>query len=96
MIQSTSNLPGFYRADALSSSSGQKTPAPKTQEQIGDHLSNAQTQSLRDALAQTSAIRPHMVERGKALAVDTNYPPRQLIESLSRLMIQSRDLSSNT
>lgn len=93
MIQSTSNLSGFYRTDALSNSLGQKTPVPQTQAEPNDSLSSANTQSLREALAQTSDVRPNVVERGKSLAVDPNYPPRQIIESLAKLMVESRDLS---
>jgi len=95
MIQPTSNTSGFVRTDALSQSNGQKTPAPKTQAPNSDTLSSANTQSLREALAQTSEIRPQVVARGKALAVDPSYPPRQIIESLAKLMIASRDLSAN-
>ena len=95
MIQPTSNTSGFIRTDALSQSNGQKTPVSNAQANNSDTLSSANTQNLREALAQTSAVRPHMVEKGKALAIDPNYPPRQLIESLARLMVDSRDLSLN-
>jgi hypothetical protein len=92
MIQPTSNSTGYIRTDALSSSSGQKTPASKTEAETGDSLSSANTQSLREALAQTSEIRPAMVARGKALAVD----PSAIIESLAKLMVDSRDLSATS
>ena len=95
MIQSTSNLTGFYRADALSSLPSQKTPPASTQSGSGDQLSSASTDGLRQALAQTNAVRPDVVAKGKALAVDLNYPPRQIIESLAKLLVDSRDLSSN-
>lgn len=94
MIQPTSHSSGYNRTDALSTSSGQKTPAPKPQAANSDSLSSANTQSLREALAQTSEIRPHVVARGKSLAVDPTYPPREIIESLAKLMIDSRDLSA--
>jgi len=96
MIQSTSNLSGYYRADALSNLPSQKTVPAPTQTGTGDHLSKASTDGLRQALAQTGEIRPNMVERGKALAVDPSYPPRQLIESLAKLKIQSRDPSETS
>jgi len=98
MIQSTSNLNGYYKAEALSSSPSQKTPTAATarpQSGTSDQLSSASTDGLRQALAQTNEIRPDVVARGKALAVDPNYPPRQIIESLAKLMVDSRDLSSN-
>ena len=96
MIQSTSNLTGYYRTESLSIQPGQKTPPTTIQKDTGDHLSSASTDSLRTALAQTQEIRPEVVTRGKALAVDPNYPPRQLIESLSKLMIESRDPSASS
>jgi hypothetical protein len=100
MIQSTSNLTGYYRTDAFSNAPTQKTPTPtatSTQAEAGasDQLSSASTDSLHQALAQTNEIRPEVVAKGKALAVDLNYPPRQIIESLAKLLVASRDLSNN-
>ena len=96
MIQPTSNFTGYSRADAISNLPSQKTTSANAQTAAtGDHLSSASTDSLRQALAQTTEIRPEVVARGKALAVDLNYPPRQIIESLAKLMIASRDLSTN-
>jgi uncharacterized membrane protein len=96
MIQSTSNLTSYFRADAISSQPSQKTPPASAQAAgTGDQLSSASTDGLRQALAQTSEIRPEVVAKGKALAVDPNYPPRQIIESLAKLMVDSRDLSNN-
>lgn len=95
MIQPTSHSSGFLRTDALSQSKGQKTPVAQNQANNSDTLSSANTQSLREALAQTSEIRPQMVARGKALAIDPTYPPRQIIESLAKLFVDSRDLSTS-
>lgn len=96
MIQPTSPSSAFLRTDALSQSNGQKTPASQNQVNNSDTLSSANTQSLREALAQTSEIRPQMVARGKALAIDPTYPPREIIESLAKLIVDSRDLSVAT
>lgn len=95
MIQSTSNIPGFYRTDALPSSIGKKTPSSQTEADTNDSLSSAGTQSLREALANAPEVRPQTVERGRKLAVDPTYPPRAIIESLAKLMVESRDLSSS-
>lgn len=94
MIQSTSNLSGYYRADSISTS-GQKSFTAKAQPEVGDSLSSANTSNLREALAQTSEIRPEIVARGKALAVDPSYPPRQILEGLAKLMVDSRDPATN-
>jgi hypothetical protein len=93
MIQSTSQLSGFYRTDAISTSVGHKTPAATVQAETGDRLSSANTDSLRASLRNSSEIRPEVVKRGRELAIDPNYPPRQIIESLSKLMIAAQDLS---
>ena len=96
MIQPTSNFTGYSRADAISNLPSQKTTSANPQaEATGDHLSSASTDVLRQALANTEQVRPEVVARGKALAVDLSYPPRQIIESLAKLMIASRDLSAN-
>jgi hypothetical protein len=93
MIQPTSNYLGFNRADALNESAQKNVPAPTAAPVDGDRLSNANTQTLRDALQNSPEVRPEMVERGARLAVDANYPPRQIIESLAKLFTQSEDLS---
>ena len=95
MIQSTSNLTGYPRADIISSLPSPKAPPAKLQSETGDHLSSANTDNLRAVLAQTQEIRPEVVARGKALAIDGSYPPRHIIESLAKLLTQSRDLSAN-
>ncbi len=56
-----------------------------------ERLSSANTQSLREALSKTPEIRPEVVENAKKLAVDPNYPPRELIERLAQLMTNSRE-----
>lgn len=95
MIQSTSNIPGFFRTDAFTNTNGKKSSSLTTDAGKIDSLSSASTQSLRDALANTSEVRSNVVERGKALAVDASYPPRAIIESLAKLMVESRDLTSS-
>lgn len=65
------------------------TPAP-----AGDSLSTGNVQRLQAALAATPEIRPEMVEHGTKLAVDPNYPPREIIEDVARLIVESEDLSN--
>jgi hypothetical protein len=95
MIQSTSNLTGYYRAEAISNQPSQKTPPANTQAGNSDSLSSASTDGLRQALAQTAEIRPEVVARAKVLAVDPSYPPRQILEGLAKLMVASSDPSNN-
>ncbi|MGC4072500.1 MAG: hypothetical protein QM760_08285 [Nibricoccus sp.] len=96
MIHSTSNLHGYNRTDAAAAiSTAKQASTPKADAEIGERLSSSSTQALREALNNSPEIRPEVVEKGKALAVDPNYPPRQLIESLAKLMVDSRDSSDS-
>jgi hypothetical protein len=89
MIHSTSNLHGYNRTDAAALSLAKQASTPKVEADSGERLSSSNTQALREALNNT----PEVVEKGKALAVDPNYPPRELIERLAKLMVDSRDAS---
>ena len=93
MIHSTSNLNGYNRTDAAALSIAKQASTPKVAADSGERLSSSNTQALREALNNTPEIRPEVVEKGKALAVDPNYPPRELIERLAKLMVDSRDAS---
>jgi hypothetical protein len=93
MIQSTSNLHGYNRTDAAALSLAKQASTSKIEVDNSERLSSANTQALREALNSSPEIRPEVVTKGKALAVDPNYPPREIIEGLARLMIESRDPS---
>ena len=93
MIHSTSHLDGYNRTDAVANACAKIAPAPKQDSPAQERLSSANTDALRAALAQTPEVRPEVVERGRRLVVDTNYPPRHIIEDLARLMVESRDSS---
>ncbi len=58
-----------------------------------DSLSTANANDLKAALARTDTVRPEVVERASHLAVDMNYPPRQIIEQVASLLAASHDLS---
>ncbi len=94
MIQPTSNLLGFNRPEALANSTSKlpSNPAPVVA-QTEDHLTSSSLNNLRSALARTPEVRPEVVARGHHLAVDLNYPPRELIERLAKLISASADLS---
>jgi hypothetical protein len=88
MIHSTSNshsLPG-----GLPPVGGKPagTPAPVAANR--DTLDTTASTSLREALA----ALPEVVEKGRQLAADANYPPRVIIEDIARLFVQSQDLSN--
>ena len=93
MIQPTSNFLGYNRADAASSSTAKPASPPPASLEKGDHLSSSQSKILREALSSTPEVRPDVVERGHKLAVDPNYPPRELILRLAKLMSETVDPS---
>jgi hypothetical protein len=93
MIHSTSNLHGYNRTDALATASAKSARAPKPSSDSGERLSSANTDALREALNNSPEIRPDAVERGYKLSIDPNYPPRELIERLAKLMVEARDPS---
>ncbi len=59
-----------------------------------DRVSLERHQQLQEALLRTPAIRPEVVARGKELAVDPNYPPLAVIESLASLITSAQDVST--
>jgi len=91
MIQSTSNLNGYNRTDPSSHLSAKPAANAKIDADNGERLSSSNTQALQEALKSSPEIRPEVVERGKLLAVDGSYPPRAIIESLSKLFVQARE-----
>lgn len=68
--------------------------AASTPAAAGDSLSTGNAQHLQAALAATPEVRPEMVAQGTKLAVDPNYPPREIIEDVAKLIVDSEDLSS--
>lgn len=91
MIHSTSNIHGFTRMDAAGNLPSKAATPQAHSHESSERLSSANTQSLREALNKTPEIRPEVVDKGKELAVDPNYPPRELIERLAELMNNSRE-----
>jgi hypothetical protein len=63
------------------------------QAQNEDSLSIQSAVGLQNALAVTPEIRPEVLARAEKLAVDLNYPPRQIIEGIAHLIALSRDPS---
>jgi len=57
-------------------------------------LSTASLEHLQQALAADPEVRPEMVEHGERLLVDSNYPPRAIIEHIARQIVESDDLSA--
>jgi hypothetical protein len=93
MIHSTSSSGSAVGAAAALLSASKSAVRPQTPGQ--DSLSLGQADGLRHALASQEEIRPDMVEKGRALAADPNYPPSSVIRSLAQAILQSPDLSED-
>jgi hypothetical protein len=93
MIHSTSQSHGSYRADAIPPHDGLSHAPRKIQQPGIDSLSTENAESLRQSLANTPEIRPEVVEAGRRLAIDPNYPPREIIEQLAKMFTNAVDPS---
>lgn len=69
-----------------------KAAAPKAPEARAEHesASAAREARLRDILAQEPTVRPDVVERGKTLAADPNYPATQLLAKLAEMFVDGK------
>lgn len=56
-----------------------------------ERLSSASQEILQAALADQPEVRPEIVEQGQRLAVDGNYPPKEIIRRLSEILVTSVD-----
>lgn len=52
---------------------------------LSDRVSLTNSSALEQALANSPASRPEMVERAKSLIADPNYPPAEVLSAVSRL-----------
>jgi hypothetical protein len=92
MINSTPSPGNSPLSNAVSlsqtpSSYTRGTPVPR------DSLSLDQADGLNSALASQPEIRPEMLEKGRALAADPNYPPLSVIQQVAGQIVNSPDLS---
>ena len=90
MINSTSKTDSRLRPEMIEGKPP-TTPAPRAPET--DRLSAASKESLQAALQQQPEIRPEVVALGQKLAVDSTYPPLEIIRQLSKMLIAMNDLS---
>ncbi|MGH8018563.1 MAG: hypothetical protein ACREIA_09770 [Opitutaceae bacterium] len=64
---------------------GNKSKPEETSENR-DQLSVGASSKIRQALDQIPEIRPEVVERGRQLAADPNYPPREVVQKIASLI----------
>lgn len=92
MIHSTSNSspsPG-----AIPPAGGKIPAKPAPAAPAPDTLDTTASSAVREALAALPEVRPEVVEHGRRLVVDANYPPRAIIEDIARMFMQSQDISN--
>jgi hypothetical protein len=92
MISSTSSSDRTVRPDPVSSpgSASVRPNSPRP-----DRISTESAALLRSELVRQPEVRPEVVERGRALAADPNYPSAQVIQSVARRILASPDLSED-
>jgi hypothetical protein len=93
MINSTSKTDPAVRPESIG---GKPPPAPAQRPPETDRMSAASRESLQTALRQQPEVRPDVVSLGQKLAVDANYPPREIIQQLSKMLIAMNDLSEQS
>jgi hypothetical protein len=87
MIESTSNSDRTARVGHTpTQASKAKNVAPGR-----DKFNSAQADTLREALARTPEVRPEVVERGKQLAADPNYPSPDILSKVAEIILRSPD-----
>jgi hypothetical protein len=69
--------------------------APKSSANRGGRLLSGATGQFQDALASQPEIRPEMVEKGRVLAEDPDYPSAAVIKHVAGLILNSPDLSED-
>jgi hypothetical protein len=92
MINSTTSTDRAVHAEAVAKS-GQVTVRGLANKP--DQLSTEHATYLREALARQPEIRPEVVERGRSLASDPNYPTVETLKQIGAMILNAPDLSTD-
>lgn len=60
-------------------------PEQQSEEAVTDSVMTDQNQQLMGALRNQPDVRPEVVERGKSLAADPDYPSTDIVDELAKL-----------
>lgn len=74
-------ISSFRRHTAFNEESGS---APT--DASGDQLATSRSTSLRESLAALAEVRPEVVDRGRKLLADPNYPGSDIIKKIASLI----------
>lgn len=89
MINSTSSSDRTPRADSVEIS----RPKVMLRGSGSDKFSAESSAALRVALTRLPEVRPEVVERGRALAADPNYPSQDILRQVGERILKSPDIS---
>jgi hypothetical protein len=92
MISSTSPSDRNAPTNSVPASGHSTAHHPRPQR---DQISTEHAEFLQAALQRHPEIRPEVVERGRALLSDPNYPPRDVLQQISGLILNSPDLTED-
>jgi len=82
-LKTTSNQ--AYTLQSFGQNQNAAQPAPVAQDD-SDKLSAEMTDKVRASLAAMPDIRPEMVERGRQLLANPNYPSPEIINSIAGMI----------
>jgi hypothetical protein len=83
------NVNPLGSSDFLQSVNGRRPTNGHEQAQssiAGDQLSTGSSARIRSALDSIPEIRPEMVERGRQLLADANYPSQDVVRRIAELI----------
>ena len=92
MINSTTSTDRTPHADPVSPATQAAPRAPAVR---ADQLSTDSAAFLRSELERQPEVRPEVVERARALAADSNYPSREVLNKVGEMILNSADLSED-
>jgi len=93
MISSSPRFDPTVQAKAILAAA---SAAPAKSASEPDRLATSGAQALSAALHDQPEIRPEVVERGRALAADPNYPSAEILLDISRRILASPDPADDT
>lgn len=90
MINSTTSTDRAVHPDPVAAT---KSVVARPSAPRPDQLSTENAAYLREALARQPEIRPEVVERGRNLAADPNYPSIEILKQVSAVILATPDLT---
>ncbi len=80
-LSNSSDIAAFFRRRAAFQENN-----PASNGDGGDQLATTRSSSVRDTLAALPEVRPEVVERGRQLLADPNYPGADVVQKIASLI----------